>query len=231
MKKRMPIFAALAAVVLTSILYFLVKPAPSGINYYKVLCLGDSLTASSYGQYTRHLQHLFNTGSLKCNVYSAARPGNTSGEYLEYLKKSNIIEMINPHILVIMLGTNDVRIDGDHTETARFEENMRGIIAMIENYKKPGSAKFFVFIATIPPIFKCDLPTFDETSQRRVKNEIVPAIRKLAQEKKIHLLDIYRFFEKKPSLLPGIHPTKEGYRAVAEFIFNNILRKCVKSNN
>ncbi|MCI0470090.1 MAG: SGNH/GDSL hydrolase family protein, partial [Candidatus Aminicenantes bacterium] len=186
------------------------------------------LTASSYGQYTRRLQRLFNTGSLKGNVYSAARPGNTSGEYLEYLGASNIIRKINPHILVIMLGTNDVRIDGDHTETARFEENMRKIIALIENYKKPGSAKFFVFLATIPPIFKCDLATFDKTSQRRVEQEIVPVIRKLAGEKRLHLLDVYRFFEKKPHLLPGIHPSKEGYRAMAEFMFADILKTCRK---
>jgi lysophospholipase L1-like esterase len=55
-----------------------------------------------------------------------------------------------------------------------------------------------------------------------VAEEIVPAIRKLGQEQEIHLIDLYEFFKKRPELLPGVHPGKEGYRAMAEFIFTQI---------
>ncbi|MCK4761509.1 MAG: SGNH/GDSL hydrolase family protein [Candidatus Aminicenantes bacterium] len=211
-----------AAVLIVAVYFFVIKSAPPRLNYYKVLCMGDSLTESSYGQYTRNLKRLFKAGGFKVNVYPAARPGNTSGQYLEYLRKSNILAKINPHILVLMLGSNDVRIDGDNTPLPRFEKNMREIIKIIKSSKNPATSKKIVFIATIPPIFNCDLPTFDETSQRRVKEEIVPAVKKLAKEEELYLIDVFDFFRDKPGLLPGIHPTKEGYRALAEFIFKEI---------
>lgn len=227
MKKSLFIAIAAAAAAAVIIAYFLVKPAPVKIQYYKVLCMGDSLTESSYGQYTRSLKRLFKTENLKVNVYSAAKPGNTSGEYLNYLKGTDILKKIKPHIVVLMLGTNDVRIDGDHTPVDSFIRNMREIIALIKNFKNPDGRKMLIFLSTIPPIFNCDLPTFDETSRQRVVEEIVPAIKTLAKEENLHLIDLFGFFEKKPELLPGIHPGKEGYRAMAEFIFAN-LRSYIK---
>jgi lysophospholipase L1-like esterase len=222
MKRGLLIVIVLAAAALIIVTYFLVNRSPVKINYYKVLCLGDSLTESSYGRYTRGLRRLFKAENLKVNVYSAAKPGNTSGEYLAYLKEPNILKKINPHIIVLMLGTNDVRIDGDHTPLDGFKKNMGEIIAIIKNYENPGGMGANIFLATIPPIFNCDLPTFDETSQRRVGEEIVPAIKELAKEENIHLIDLFAFFEKKPELLPGVHPGQEGYRAMAEIIFSNI---------
>ena len=212
---------AITAAIL--IIYFLLKPSPPvGTNYYKVLCMGDSLTESSYGQYTRHLRRLFKNENLNVSVYSAARPGNTSGEYLDYLRTSDILKKINPHILVLMLGTNDVRIDGDNTPLDRFEKNMREITGILQSFETPDGRSMRIFIMTIPPIFNCDLATFSEVSRRRVAGEIVPAIRKLGQEQEIHLIDLYEFLNRRPELLPGIHPGKEGYRAMAEFIFTKL---------
>jgi len=223
MKRGLLISIEVAITTAIIITYFLLKPAPPvRANYYKVLCMGDSLTESSYGQYTRHLRRLFKNENLKVNVYSAARPGNTSGEYLDYLRQSDILKKINPHILLLMLGTNDVRIDGDNTPVDRFEKNMREISGILRRSKAPGGKSLRIFIMTIPPIFNCDLTTFSEVSQRRVTEEIVPAIGKLAQEEDMHLIDLHEFFNKRPELLPGVHPGKEGYRAMAEFIFREI---------
>jgi len=212
--------AVSAAVI---IVYFLLRPTlPVRANYHRVLCLGDSLTESSYGQYTRSLRRLFKAEDLKVNVYSAARPGNTSGEYLDYLRQSDILEKINPHILILMLGTNDVRIDGDSTPVDRFKENMREIIGILRRFKTHAGRKPGIFIMTILPIFHCDLSTFSDLSRQRIAKEIVPAIRKLAQEEELHLIDLYEFFKGRPELLPGIHPGQEGYRAMAKFIFSHI---------
>lgn len=227
MKKSLLIFLVLAAAAAVIIPYFLLKPAPGKIHYYKVLCMGDSLTESSYGQYPRSLKRLFKTGNMKVNVYTAAGPGNTSGEYLNYIKGTDILKKIKPHIVILMLGTNDVRIDGDHTPVKDYVKNMREIIAIIKNHGHPGDREAMIFLSTIPPIFHCDLPTFDETSQQRIGEEIVPAINLLAKEENLRLIDLYGFFEKKPELLPGIHPGKEGYRAMAELMFAN-LRPYIK---
>lgn len=223
MKRGLLISVEVAVAAAIMVIYFLLKPSPPArTHYYRVLCMGDSLTESSYGQYTRHLGRLFKNENLTVNVYSAARPGSTSGEYLDYLKKSGILKKINPHILLLMLGTNDVRIDGDHTPLDRFEKNMREITEILQSFKTPDGRNLRIFIMTIPPIFNCDLATFSQVSQRRVAEEIVPAIRELGQEQEIHLIDLYEFFNKRPELLPGVHPGKEGYRAMAEFIFTQI---------
>ncbi len=222
MKKSFLIGAAIALITILLVYYLLVKPTAVDINYYKVLCMGDSLTASSYGQYPRYLRQCFRTAGLNVNVYSAARPGSTSGEYLGYLKKSNLLGKINPHFLVLMLGTNDVRIDGDNTPLHQFQENMHEIIKLLRDHKNPDDSRKIIFIITIPPIFNCDLPTFNETSKQRVSQEIVPAIKRLAQEEKINLIDVFALFENRAELLPGIHPSKEGYQAMARFIFDKI---------
>lgn len=222
MKRGLLVSIEVAAAMVIIVVYFLLQPSPVRVTYTRVLCMGDSLTESSYGQYTRHLGRLFKAENLKVNVYSAARPGNTSGEYLDYLSKSKILKKINPHILVLMLGTNDVRIDGDSTPVDRFEKNMREIIGILHRFKARGGSSLRIFIMTIPPIFNCDLSTFSEVSRRRIAEESVPTISKLAREEDIHLIDLFEFFKKRPELLPGVHPGEKGYRAMAEFIFTQI---------
>jgi hypothetical protein len=122
-----------------------------------------------------------------------------------------------------MLGTNDVRIDGDNTPANQFYNNMKTIIKIIKNHKNPDGSKIIIFIATIPPIFNIDLNPFNETSKTRIDKEIVPLIKKIAKEEKINLIDIYTYFKNKPELLPGIHPNKDGYLSIAKFMFKNIL--------
>lgn len=222
---RRRLIPVLVAIVVTGmvVLYFYFSPADrQGKTYYRILCLGDSLTQSRYGQYPRHLKHLLREAGIRANVYSGGQPGHTSGEYRRFLKGSNLLGRIDPDVVIIMLGTNDVRIDGDSTPLAEFTANMEEIFRQVKKYNRPSRPARQVFLATIPPIFHCDLATFSEASQRRVAEEIVPAIRKLAEQEGVHLIDVYRFFSNRPELLPGIHPTGKGFAEMAGFIFREI---------
>lgn len=79
-----------------------------------------------------------------------------------------------------------------------------------------------VFIATLPPIFSIDLPNFSEESKRRIVEEINPAIRRLARERNLSLVDLERLFLANRDRLPGIHPDASGYRLLAEAFWAEI---------
>ncbi len=222
MKKRVIIFVAALVVIVAA--GFVIKEYKFGKGEsIKILCMGDSITESSFGSYPKYLKTLFKENGINADVISAARPGNTSGEYLSFLRKSNILEKSDPYIVLIMLGTNDVRIDSDRTDKRRFLENMKKIIRKIKRYEKERKKRVLIFLMTPPPIFNIDIRTFNESSKKRIREEIVPIIKSIAKKNKLGLIDIHSYFLKRKELLPGIHPSKDGYYRMAKFIYRTIV--------
>lgn len=189
-----------------------------------VLCLGDSITDSEWGNYPTHMNKLFVKRDVACTAISRGRPGNTSGEYLQFFSKSKALKKFKPKMIILMLGTNDVRIDHDRTSTKKFKKNMSEIINIIRAFEKENKYKIDIYICTILPIFKSDLNTFTKESIRRVEEEIVPAIEELSIEHDIELIDLHSVFMRNKDLLPGIHPSPGGYYKIAKVIFNRIMR-------
>jgi len=211
----LPVFAAAAVWIIRG--GFLRHP-PGG----QILCLGDSLTENPDGGYIHYLSHLLKKRGYRLSVISAGRPGHTSGEYYRYLRQSSILTRTRPDFILLMLGTNDVRIDQDHTPLPRYRAQMTQIIRLIlENTRHPGRDPRLILM-TVPPIFQPDLPSFDHRSIRRIKEEILPTIRKLGQIHGLMVIDIHRFFQDHPGLLPGIHPRPEGYRQMAAWIIRSL---------
>ena len=196
----------------------------SGEKDSMILCLGDSLTDSEWGNYPTHLSKFFLKSEVASIAISRGMPGNTSGEYLKFFSKSKMLKKFKPKIIVIMLGTNDVRVDYDKTSTKKFKENMSAIINIIRAFEKKRKYKIRIYICTIPPIFTPDLNTFTKESARRVDEEIVPAIEELSVEHNLELIDLHSVFERNRDLLPGIHPSPGGYYKIAKVIFNRIMR-------
>ena len=156
----------------------------------------------------------------RVRVYVAARPGHNTGEYVAFLRNSDVLRKYRPGIVLLMLGTNDVRTDSDKSSLNEFRQEMNRIVDMIRGagigkYRGSGA----IFIATIPPIFSIDLPNFSEESKRRIVEEINPAIRRLARDRSLPVVDMERLFMDNRDLLPGIHPNAAGYRRMAETFF------------
>jgi lysophospholipase L1-like esterase len=226
MQKSLKITVSVILLIIVSsiIIWILISSSRTKQKRAEILCLGDSLTASKYGDYPRYLQKLSLKKGFKKKVVSFARPGNTSGEYLRFFKDSLLLNKYQPEMVLLMLGTNDVRVDGDHTELEQYIQNMNRIIQHIKSHRNSDHTIPTIFIATIPPIYHIDLHTFDESSKIRVITEINPAIKKLAARHNLELVDIYTMFRKNPNLLPGIHPTKTGYYRIAKKFLTAILR-------
>jgi len=178
-----------------------------------ILCAGDSITAA---EYPRFLQRIFKQEKIRAKVLNYGRSGHTSTEYLRFLEENSAaIAGEYPHFVLLQLGTNDVREDGDQTSSEQFERNMKRIILIFRNFRMRSGAETQILLATIPPIPQGSPFPFTHESGQRVVSEINPIVRKLANEMGLAVVDNYSLFREEPDLLSGIHPSREGYRALA----------------
>jgi len=189
---------------------------PMGRGERVVLCLGDSITA---GEYPTFLQDLLDEAKVRARVYNCGMPGYTSGAYLEFLRSFGLFRAVRPDFVLLQLGTNDARTDFAHTETTKFRRNMTEIVRLLREELYPGRPPQ-VLISTVPPILPGPA-VFTEESARRIAREINPAVRDIAEKLGLGLVDNYRLFEPHPDwLADGVHPTEEGYRAMAKNWFD-----------
>ncbi len=178
-----------------------------------ILCAGDSITELGYPDL---LRKLLRQEGFRARVVNRGRKGFNSGEYLAFLSsKENDFALIHPDFVLLELGTNDVRVDGDRTPAALFEANMRAIIERLRRLKDGEGRPSVVLLATIPPVPESEAFPFSPDSSRRVRDEINPALKRLAAEFGLTLVDQYSVLAGAPELLPGVHPSREGYRRMA----------------
>ena len=178
-----------------------------------ILCAGDSLTDS---EYPRDLQRLLAREGIAARVLNFGRKGNNSGEYRRFLENQRAaLAAEHPDFILLQLGTNDVRLDGDLTDTPAFAANMRAIIALFRGYTGRRGGKSAILLGTIPPVPETAGFPFGPASRARVAGEINPLIRQLAQEERLGLIDHEALFSASPELLPDVHPSREGYRRLA----------------
>jgi lysophospholipase L1-like esterase len=178
-----------------------------------VLCAGDSITAEAYPHF---LQQLLNRERIRAKVLNFGRSGYASGEYRRFLEENGErLKKERPDFILLQLGTNDVRVDGDHADTDAFAANMKAILAMLGSFTDRTGRPGRILLATIPPVPENTPLPFSPESSRRVTEEINPAIRALAAETGIPLVDNHALFAGRPDLLPGVHPVRDGYRLLA----------------
>ncbi len=121
----------------------------------------------------------------------------------------------HPDFILLQLGTNDVRVDGDQTTTKDFGLNLEAIIGLFREFTNRRGERTQVLLATIPPLPEDFTPPFGPGSRDRVTREINPLIRKIASAERLPVVDNYSLFLRSPELLPDVHPTGEGYRLMA----------------
>ena len=202
--KRLLLLAAVLA------LFFCSSAKPAFI----ILCAGDSITDS---EYPRHLHRLFSQEGWRVRVLNYGRKGNTSGEYLRFLEQQkSALALARPDFVLLQLGTNDVRVDGDSTSAGDFARNMKAIMAIFRGFRNRNGGQTEVLLGLIPPIPEGVGFPFGARSGERGRQEINPLLEKIAAEEKAVLVDNCSLFLKQPQLLSGVHPTSQGYKALAE---------------
>jgi lysophospholipase L1-like esterase len=182
--------------------------------------VGDSITAADY---PRFLERRFVQDGVLAKVLNYGRSGNSSGEYLSFLEKNaKRLSDEHPDFILIQLGTNDLREDHDFATTAQFSANMAAIIEIFRGFETRSGKPPRCLIATIPPIPENFSFPFTKSSRHRVKEEINPAIKELAKSHGLVLVDNYTLLLNQPHLLPKVHPSKEGYRQIAQNWYDSL---------
>ncbi len=185
--------------------------SPSGII---ILCAGDSITEADYPYF---LHKILKKEGIRAKVLNYGRSGFTSGEYLDFLRNDqNTLASEQPDFILLQLGTNDVRFDHDSTSGEEFYSNMKEIIRIFRNFRNRSGKKSEILLATIPPIPEESLFPFTSESQTRAVEEINPCLKRISDEDEVILVDNYTLFVQSPHLLPEVHPSREGYRHLAQ---------------
>ncbi len=190
-------------------LYFCSRPERGVV----ILCAGDSITERGY---PRYLRATLRADGVRARVLNYGRSGNTSAEYLAFLRENgDRLRAERPDVVLLELGTNDVRMDGDRVTAADFERNIREVVGIFKGFRTRAGGAPAIYLAAIPPVPGGTPFPFGSVSGARVTDEINPAIKNVAADLGLGFVDNHELFARAPDLLPGVHPSPQGYRAMA----------------
>ena len=135
------------------------------------------------------------------------------------------ISTTKPYMAIIMLGTNDTKAENWNAgkdQPAQFEKDLLEIIKRL----KKQNHRVKIYLCTPPPAFKRGkLRTGDNISGIKVRDEIIPIIKKVAKKEKLPIIDVFTEFLNKPTLFAdGIHPNIKGADAFAKFIYKEVKK-------
>ncbi len=130
-----------------------------------------------------------------------------------------------PNIIIIKLGTNDVRQRMDDSKV----NNWNAV-----NFSKDYQAMIDTFntIYTKPKIFLCFPTPINKNiynwndGDSALRAGVIPAIKKIGEVNNLPIIDLYTQMSNQPeNFLDGIHPNGKGTKIMAEFI-----AKAIKGN-
>lgn len=171
-------------------------------------------------------------------VINAGRGGHNTRNLLARLERDVLAR--KPSLVVLMVGTNDVLNSRNAVPLKEYEANLRKLIGRIL------AAKSRVLLLTIPPCHEAYLlrrhpASFYQpdgpTARIRKANRVVQQI---AEASKAPGVDVFALFTEKGAVgtdasswlrneansraADGVHPTAEGYRAIAAAVAKAIAR-------
>jgi acyl-CoA thioesterase I len=194
-------------------LWVLVSCAPS--STLRVACVGDSITFGDVladperQSYPAQLQTMlgdsFEVRNFGRNGRTLLKAGHAPYWHEEALAKAMALA---PQVVVIMLGTNDSKpINWQYAQ--QFE---RDYLALIDTFLRLPSQPE-VMVCLPPPVYQNGFEIRDHTLTR----EIVPAIRRVAQQRPVRLIDLPAAMSQKPYwFIDGVHPTAVGAAEIAQ---------------
>jgi acyl-CoA thioesterase-1 len=188
----------------------------SSFGQVNVACVGDSITAG-YGlsnsgtqSYPAQLQAMLGSG-YRVGNYGLSGATALKRSDNSYWNTSTYRAGINssPNIVVIMFGTNDSK--SWNWNAANFDSDYRALIAKYQGLRSHPR----VCICLIPPVYVPNAfgTTFDPAF---IQNTVLPAIRNIAAETGVPLIDNNTSLLNHPELFTdGVHPTVQGANIVA----------------
>ncbi len=123
-----------------------------------------------------------------------------------------------PDVVIIALGTNDVHPPTWSLHKGEFAADYKAMIDAFSNL--PSKPRIWVCLPV--PLF----PGRDDKRMTNLKDEAIPIIRQVAQEKGLPIIDLYQALDGKANLFPDkIHPNAAGAEIMARTIYTAITGK------
>ena len=135
-----------------------------------------------------------------------------------YVKKSVYQESLawNPDVVLLMLGSNDTKKRNWDPEIFR-----RDYKRIVESYLKLHSQPRVILIAPIQIFQPMHIPLLGLYTET-MENGVRPAIREIAAEMGLELVDLVNLFTDSKYMMDGVHPQREGARMLEEAIYSGI---------
>lgn len=189
----------------------------------RVACIGDSITwgftlLNPWRQsYPALLQEKLGPGyevrNFGYNDAAARFDADTP-----YVSKRAYRESLawNPDIVLLMLGTNDTKSRNWDPEIFR-----RDYRRIVESYRALPSAPRVILIAPIRVFPVGGIPILGVLPEN-MENGVRPAIRALAAEMELELVDLQDLFTDRRYCRDGVHPQRVGTQMLADAIWSGI---------
>ncbi len=189
----------------------------------RVTCIGDSITwgftlLNPWRQsYPALLQEKLGPGyevrNFGYNDAAARFDADTP-----YVSKRAYRESLawNPDIVLLMLGTNDTKSRNWDPEIFR-----RDYRRIVESYRALPSAPRVILIAPIRVFPVGGIPILGVLPEN-MENGVRPAIRALAAEMELELVDLQDLFTDRRYCRDGVHPQRAGTQMLADAIWSGI---------
>ena len=189
----------------------------------RVACIGDSITwgftlLNPWRQsYPALLQEKLGPGyevrNFGYNDAAARFDADTP-----YVSKRAYRESLawNPDIVLLMLGTNDTKSRNWDPEILR-----RDYRRIVESYRALPSAPRVILIAPIRVFPVGGIPILGVLPEN-MENGVRPAIRALAAEMELELVDLQDLFTDRRYCRDGVHPQRAGTQMLADAIWSGI---------
>lgn len=190
----------------------------------RILTVGDSNTEGSgvsdaersQLSYPAQLQTLLGKNYEVLNYGVGGATMSIRGvHYYPGLETFGVSKSKDPNVVLIMLGTNDVRYDT--WSKATFESELTKFVSAYQAL----ATKPNVYLLT-PPLL---IENVDENGTTLLEREAIPAVRSVAKAMNVDVIDIYGVTKDHADLFPdGVHPNAEGYGIIAEKIYETVTK-------
>ncbi len=199
-----------------------VKPRSETTGKTRVACLGDSITFGARAKDPRTDSYPAQLARMLGDEYAVKNYGIGGATLIKKGRPSvwrRAAEAIHfrPHIVIIMLGTNDT-VSWNWKYIDEFSDDANELISLLRN------------LPTKPTIFFCS-PTdmiletkgltaarIDNLRERKPRlHKLIPTMKDIAEQNRVKFLDMNGVLQGKPELLTdGVHPNTNGYGLLAE---------------
>ena len=124
-----------------------------------------------------------------------------------------------PDIVILMLGTNDTKPSNQNTSDSELIADYRALALHYLNLKSQPK----LYLVLPPRVLQKNA---FEISDIPLRGRIVPAIRQVASDLGVPVIDVYTATKGMQDYFPdGVHPNFQGASAIAELVFSQLERK------